>query len=197
MYLVKHWQMYVVKHWQMYVVKHWQFYLAIIALIVLINQHIKEGNEPIAPDAEVLNKPVELINTMKGLISGQETNDMVENKNLNYELSQVKTYLANAKQILAADQATLEKTRNTYDALNGLYINKSTDVKACNNTLTKETAVYSNCNLKLRPKADDAKYKSEGTLQGMKNQLDKCNATLAQKIADVNRCKADVINYNR
>ena len=92
--------------------KHWQIFMAIIVFILLYNVKVKEGNEErrfsIPAQAEVYNTPIELIDKMKDIIDDKQTNDMVENTNLKYDISQTQQYLNDARNTLKTDNNTLK-----------------------------------------------------------------------------------------
>jgi hypothetical protein len=172
--------------------KHWPFYIAIFVFIVLRSIRIKEGNFNIPKQAEVYNTPIELIGKMTDIMDNKQTNDMVENKNVKYDLTAAQDYLSDAKNILATDKATrdncnvkLEQTIQQNDVERRKYT-------VCLANLSDQTKLHSKCRVDVLPATAISYNNIYNTVQDTTRYTNDCNKQLRTEKDAVVWCRYGV-----
>jgi hypothetical protein len=136
--------------------KDWQFYLAILILIILINIKLKE-NLDIPERATAYDKPSELIKEIKSIIKGEPNYDKIQYTNTK------------------ASSDILQNNRDSAHSINvresGILDTCNTDLEHINNDIKLMTDATDLCNIALTDK---------------NNRLKTCNASLSERIGEVN-----------
>jgi hypothetical protein len=136
--------------------KDWQICIAILILIILINIKLKE-NLDLPERATAYDKPSELINEIQSIIKGDS----------NYD----KTRYTNTK----ASSDILQNNRDSAYSINiresGILDTCNTDLEHINNDIKLMTDATDLCNVALTDK---------------NNRLNTCNASLSERIGEVN-----------
>lgn len=176
--------------------KHWPFYIALIVFIVLRTIKVKEGNFNIPEQAEVYNTPLDLIHKMTDIMDDKQTNDMVENKNVKYDLTAAQGYLADAKSILATDKKTRDTCKTKLEQVSEQNEIESKKYTVCLGNLSDQTKVYKKCKLDTLPKVIGSYDRVHATLTDTNKAVNDCNKTLRSEKDTVNQCYVDVGYYN-
>lgn len=177
--------------------KHWQFYLALVIFILLFNVKVKEGNFDIPKEAEVYNSPRDLMNQMKGIMEGGKTNDMVENKNLKYEMQAANKYLEEATLVYNTDKETKKKCDNNLKLLNGKIKTEIVRYDKCLAKKKIQQKTFDQCRLTDLPKIRLVYRGVTSTLVAIMKRLNKCNNILAREIHAVDKCYENVRDIKR
>jgi len=176
--------------------KHWPFYVALLLFIVLRSIKIKEGNFTIPEQAEVYNTPVELIHKMTDIIDNKQTNDMVENKNVKYDLTAAQDYLADAKVILERDKTTRDTCNTKLQKVTEQNEIESKKYTVCLGNLSDQTKVYKKCQLDTLPKTIGSYDAIHATVTNTNEAVNNCHRTLQSEKNAVNQCKVQVGEKN-
>lgn len=174
--------------------KHWQFYFAIIIFILFLFT-LKEGLD-IPANASARSTPLDLMNTMQGVMAGNKTYDMIENKNLLYEKEQTVSYRDDAKDLLTRDTGTLEKCNTDLIDINFQLTDMQAKVKACNASRDEENRLYSDCIFNVKPTVEQKYWNTYGTLVGVEDILKQCQNITKVESNAVDKCIADTKYYN-
>jgi hypothetical protein len=176
--------------------KHWPFYIAIILFIVLRSIRVKEGNFNIPEQAEVYNTPKELIHKMTDIMDDKQTNDMVENKNVKYDLTAAQDYLNDAKTILSTDKGTRDTCKSKLEKKIQQNEVEQKKYTVCLGNLSDQTKLHNKCRVDVLPKTLGDYRTVQSQVDDTNRNLNDCNKQLRTEITAVNFCRATVDWYN-